>query len=49
MGGTPLHLAVCGGNASPGIVEKLLDVHHEMEYPIDSLDVAGKKILDTLV
>jgi hypothetical protein len=42
VGGTPLHLAVCGGNASAGIVKLLLEAHQEMDYPIDSLDVLGE-------
>ena len=41
VGGTPLHLASCGEDASPGIVQMLLEKHQELNYPIRNVDVGG--------
>lgn len=41
VGGTPLHLASCGENASAEIVLALLEKHDALEYPIGSIDVSG--------
>ena len=41
VGGTPLHLASCGENASAEIVSTLLETYDAMEYPIGSIDVSG--------
>jgi hypothetical protein len=49
VGATPLHLACCGTSSSHHVVRHLLEVHEEMEFPVNTNDISGNSPLHVAI